>query len=255
MRSDFSLDGSSLATIGLVEVQVINVASGTLRYRIPVEDAESIGGGVRFSPHGRFLAVSETVHPSADTIAGVVRIFDAANGHLIQTLPSGLNLARYELQFTPDSHHLVLWADPNDDLVRTTVQIWDIASQHYTERIAHVDAVSPDATLLLTDSTLDTLTASGDHYTILRPVQTTCDGEWYGFVPQRGLVINVSNWYGQEFVVPSSPTTCVWRLHDGKVIWQSQAQGEFLTVAPNGTLFAIDTETNVQVWDIPATWN
>jgi WD40 repeat protein len=257
VRSDFSPDGSALATIGLVELQVIDIASGTVRYRIPVHE-RSNGGGVRFSPDGHFLAVSETVDITPEHIAGLVRIFDAANGRLIQTLPGDFQLSRYDLQFTPDSQHLVLWADPHDNMA-ATVQIWDIATQQYTDRVSEVDAVSPDASILYTDendiSTVYTLAATGDRYTTLQQIHRTCHSVWYGFVPQRDLIISVNNTYEEEFVVPSYPTTCMWRLRDGQIVWQSRAQGAFATVAPNGTMFAIDTSSGVQVWDIPAAWN
>jgi WD40 repeat protein len=165
--SSFSPDGTRLATTGEAGVQVVDLASQEVLYTIPGVDKR--GGGVNFSPDGRLLARSEGQPELIDYRSpGSIRLFDARTGALLQTIPGRFALEKYSLPFTPDSKHLIFFADRK-------VRVWDIQTQQISSE-APLAYVSRDGVTLFTPvrygkSTVMTLTPTYDRYVPVQEVE------------------------------------------------------------------------------------
>ncbi len=252
----FSPDGASIAVVGSWGIQVLDVTTMRVRYTLPALGVK----GVAFSPDGRWLAQSELVQ-SGQASFGQVRIFDANDGRFVRTMPGKYTLGYYDLYFTPDSHHLLVWIEiPRPSNTRIARWIWNITNDQITEEIGYGD-VSADARLLrLSDGTgtVMALNDSNDQYVVQYTPPHGCPGGWdAAFLSDPDRLISVSNTYDEiSFALwPSESYTRVCRLTDGQILWESQAQGYCVEVAPNNRVVAVCEFARVQLWDVPATWN
>jgi hypothetical protein len=239
-HSTFSPDGRHLATTGSKGMQLIDLASSQLIYAIPGID--TIGMSIAFSPDGRFLAQSGLAS---------IRLYNAADGTLFQTISIQEELDRQALRFTPDSQHILHWAG-------NETRLWDIQNQQLVWTIAGIAETSPDATQLVLPLARETavlqLTASQDQYVEQQHIRGGCRNREYVILPSNNHILSINDTSDQVFVPSFSPTMCVWRLSDGNITWQAQAQGYCVTVAPNGKMAALCAGAGIQIWEIPPEW-
>jgi WD40 repeat protein len=250
--SSFSPDGARLATTGEVGVQVVDLASQQVLYTISGVDQR--GGVVSFSPDGRLLAHSERLPELIDQQEiGHIRLFDAHDGTLLQTIPGRFALDGYSLSFTPDSSHLVFLADGK-------TRVWNIKAQQISSEVPNYSIMSPDATYLFTpeirlNTTVMTLGPTYDRYVAHQEVENHCTGgKAIAFLPHSDRVVAVTNTQHDEFIPSVYPTMCVWRMGDGKMLWQARAQGDCVAVAPNGNVAAVCNGSGIQIWQVPPEW-
>ena len=142
----FSPDGRLIASAPWKQaVEVLDVQSGECLTQIqlePINAKFNIYAGVKFSPNGQYLAITETpintdnggYTPSRD--GSQTAVWDPRTGELIAKLP-GKRFA-----FSPDSR-LIACACPDDtakdddDLYQLFISVWDIAA---SKRIAYFKA-------------------------------------------------------------------------------------------------------------------
>jgi eukaryotic-like serine/threonine-protein kinase len=139
----FSPDGQQIAAASGDRVEVWSVADGKSVFRA------SGGGGVAFSPDGKYVAsgviVRRKVSETGFQVKNVVRIWDAAAGEEVMDLPGHTDRVN-QVAFSPDGKLLVSVADGG------VVKLWDLAAkkEHRTlspGSVADV-AFSPDGTRL-----------------------------------------------------------------------------------------------------------
>jgi WD40 repeat protein len=239
-QSVFSPDGTRLATTGSNGTQVIDRMPSQLIYTIP--DIDTAGAVITFSPDGRFLARSGLAN---------IRLYNADDGTLFQTITVQEGLDRQALRFTPDSQHVLLWAGGE-------TRLWEIQRQQIVWTTPGFADASLDATLLLLPLARDTavlkLAASHDQYIEYQRTRGGCRNRGSVLLPTNNHILSINHTDDTLFIPSLSPTMCVWRLSDGKITWQSQAQGDCVAAASNGQIAAVCVGAGIQLWDIPPEW-
>lgn len=255
-QASFSPDGTQLALAGSWGIQVVDFPSMHVRYTIP--SAAPTPVGIAYSPDGRLLARSGSLGPSQGN-DWQVQLFDAQNGQLVHTIPGHYQLNRYDLFFLPDSQHLLIWMELPNASPRVAGWIWDIQTQQFVTKNVPYGDLSKDAQLLLPSDmigTVMTLSVTNDSYVVKHVLPQHCPGGWAtDFLQRPDRLVSISNTYDDLVSLwPTKPTMSVCRLNDGQLLWQSEAQGFCIEIAPNNRVAAVCGFSHVQVWDIPSSW-
>ncbi len=126
----FSPDGATLAlSFGAStaesgnSIELLNPRTGKRKRIIQTEDTRAMPW-FAFSPDGKVLAVVYGGLAEDNPAEGLVRLYDAANGEVLQTLRHrGRSLAR-GLRFSPDGRQLAVWFANSADLL----SLWNVAT-------------------------------------------------------------------------------------------------------------------------------
>jgi WD40 repeat protein len=232
----FSPSGLQLAVTGARGILLFDLDSSRIIYTIPGIDPQA-RSRITFSSSGHTLASSNLV---------AIRLYDAYNGAVMQKISVPDELDVSTIQFTPDGQHILMWAG-------NETRLWDIKTQQIVWRTAEAAEASVDATVLVLPDRVLHLALSNDHYIGQPRTAGGCRNLDNVILPTNDRFLSINHFY-DDIILPSLfSTMCIWRISDGEIIWQSQAQGYCVDVSPDGTIAAV-CDGGIELWHIPLEW-